>query len=937
MTTSATQAIGRESERATIRRFLVDDHQGAAALILHGDPGIGKTTLWRDAVALAQALGSLVLWCRPAEAEATLPYAALGDLLAPVLDDILPRLPEPQRRALEVALLRETAEQSPIEQGAVAAATLGALRMFAVDNALLVAVDDVQWLDPATESALTFAVRRLEASQIRLVVALRTDGRGDPMPPLGLGAWRSGVEHVEVGALSATDLGAVLAHHMVAPPPRPRVELITQRSAGNPMFALELARRGTDRESVPRTLHQAVLERLRDLAPEAREAINVAATMLEPREDRLLDAGVGRSGLAAAVSADVLMLDAGVVRFSHPLLASIAYDTLGADERRQIHLRLADRTDDVLEQGHHLARSTDAPNASVADRLDDAARAASRLGDHTSAAGFLLRAAELAPDLEGRVQERRVGAAVQLELAGDVASAQALSSELVGSLAGGVLRARAREILVSSSVGDSLSYEEGLRELAGALDDAVGDDRLQAELHITMGDILSGMCRLQESSGHLQSAIELAERAGAEDLRRAALAESGFALSMLGHGISENATEALRGWDGKIVSTNGYSPRMAFACELTHATRFHEAEGLFRQEISAAEEQGLEPIEVTARLHLAEAQIRAGDWAEALVNGRLAVEHAKQAANAQIGESAMYGLAMASALVGNHEVARSLAAEGLAVAEAIEDFWYTMCHRAVLGLVAFAEDELEPAVDALTPAWQLMRDRDLGNLSIFPIAQVLVEALIALDRTQQAEAIVAELVTCPVGDLPWCRAMAARCRALLASAEGRHEIARQEMQAAIDAHRSLPEPFELGRTRFIEGRIERRAHGWARARTAFTEAMEIFDQLGATHWAEKSAAELARIPGRRAAPEDGLTATEQAVAELVAQGLSNKEVAAKLFVIGARRRIEPHEGVREARSPFADGTRGPLALALDRNRVGSHTFVPARARLASTP
>ena len=649
------------------------------------------------------------------------------------------------------------------------------------------------------------------------------------------------------------------------------------------MFALELARRGTDRESVPQTLRQAVLERLRDLDPQAREAVNVAATMLEPQEDRMFDAGVGRSGLAAAVSADVLVLDDGSVRFSHPLLASIAYDTLGTDERRQIHLRLAERTDDVLEQGHHLARSTVAPDASVADRLDDAAQAASRLGDHASAAGFLLRAAELAPDHDGRAQERRVGAAAQLELAGDVASAQALSSELIGSLSSGVLRARARQILVSSSMGDSLSYEDGLRELAGALDDAAGDDRLRSELHITMGDILSSMCRLQESSEHLETAIELAERAGAEDLRRAALAESGFALSMLGHGISENATEALDGWDGNIVSTNGYSPRMAFACELTHTTRFHEAEDLFRQEISAAEEQGLEPIEVTARLHLAEAQLRAGDWAEALVNGRLAVEHAKQAANAQIAAAAAYGLAMASALVGNHEVARSLAAEGLAVAEAIEDFWYTICHRAVLGLVAFAEDELEPAVDALTPAWRLMLARDLGNLSIFPIAHVLGEALIGLDRTEEAKAIVVELANCPVGDLPWCRAMAARCRALLASAEGRHEIARQEMQAAIDAHRSLPEPFELGRTRFVEGRIERRAHGWARARTAFTEAMEIFDQLGATRWAEKSAAELARIPGRKAS-EDTLTATERAVAELVAQGLSNKEVAAKLFV-----------------------------------------------------
>ena len=238
---------------------------------------------------------------------------------------------------------------------------------------------------------------------------------------------------------------------------------------------------------------------------------------------------------------------------------------------------------------------------------------------------------------------------------------------------------------------------------------------------------------------------------------------------------------------------------------------------------------------------------------------------------------------MTEAVIGQHEIARTIATESLATAEATRDFWFTISHRSVLGYVALTEDDAEGAVDVLEPAWQLMLERDLGDLSIFPTAPLLAESLVALGRLEEAEAICGTLADSPVGALPWCRAMVGRCRALVASAGGDHEGAKASIELALTAHRSIPEPFEHARTRFVEGRIERRAHGWARARTAFTEAMEIFDQLGATRWAEKSAAELTRIPGRKSS-EDTLTATERAVAELVAQGLSNKEVAAKLFV-----------------------------------------------------
>jgi DNA-binding NarL/FixJ family response regulator len=184
----------------------------------------------------------------------------------------------------------------------------------------------------------------------------------------------------------------------------------------------------------------------------------------------------------------------------------------------------------------------------------------------------------------------------------------------------------------------------------------------------------------------------------------------------------------------------------------------------------------------------------------------------------------------------------------------------------------------------LEPAWLLMRDQRLGDLGLFPVAQVFGEALVALRRLDEAHVIAETLAECPVGNAPWCRAMAARIAALVASARGDHETARHAIAAALDAHSQLPEPFEHARTLQLQGKIERNARNWGAARSALLAALEHFDQLGAARWSEKTAAELARLPGRRPADPNTLTTREREIAELVAAGLANKEIAARLFI-----------------------------------------------------
>src|SRR5438477_3577677 len=164
-----------------------------------------------------------------------------------------------------------------------------------------------------------------------------------------------------------------------------------------------------------------------------------------------------------------------------------------------------------------------------------------------------------------------------------------------------------------------------------------------------------------------------------------------------------------------------------------------------------------------------------------------------------------------------------------------------------------------------------MTERRLGDLSIFPVGHVLGEALLAVGRVDEAVAIAETLRACPVGDKPWCSAMASRIMALAAAGRGDYVEARREIGVAVQAHADLPEPFEYARTLHLAGRVERTARSWGAARAAFAHALERFDQLGAARWAEKVSADLARLPGRRPANDD-LTAREREVGELVAAG-----------------------------------------------------------------
>ena len=304
--------IGRDAEVAEISAFLSGASGSAAALTITGDAGIGKTVVWKHV--LQSARGSVrVLACQPASAERPLTFSALDDLLAGVVNEVLPALPGPQRRAVETALLCDESPEprSPVpsradrqaaERRVLARGVLDALKILASSTPLMVAVDDAQWLDHPSASVLEFCARRLQNEPVTIVVTSRT---ADPVP---LGLDRAlppdRLARMQLGPLSLGAIGEILRSRLGAALPRYLLTGLYDACGGNPFYALESARALRDRPSMPvtgeplplpRNLSDHVRPHVRRLTPDARRAGWMVAASSDPRE-RLIRGGLQRPG-----------------------------------------------------------------------------------------------------------------------------------------------------------------------------------------------------------------------------------------------------------------------------------------------------------------------------------------------------------------------------------------------------------------------------------------------------------------------------------------------------------------------------------------------------------------------------------------------------------------------------------------------------------------
>ncbi len=890
-----TEIIGREEELAELRRFLDAADRVPAAFLIEGEPGIGKTALWRAGVELARARHFQVLTAIPAQAETRLSFAGLADLLSPVLADVLPALPGPQRRALEIALLLEDARGSlPPDHRAVAFAFLGAVRALAREGPLVVAVDDIQWLDRPSAFMVEFAIRRLRDEPVVFLLTLRT---GEGPDPLGLerALAEGGLLRLTTGPLSLGVLHRLLSDRLDLVLSRPKLRRLRELSGGNPLFALELGRavrRGAIRlepgEPLPSTLAAAVRDRLMLLPGETRTALLTASALAQPTL-ALVGAAVGgdpEARLAPALEAHVIELEGDRIRFAHPLLASGVYSEAGSHERRVLHRRLAELLPDLEERARHLALGAEGPGEEVAAALEQAADRAHGLGAFASAAELAELARRLTPaDMEEGRHRRTVRAAVTAWEAGEGERARELLSEARTASQPGPWRG---EILYW--LGSMQEYEgdrrEAVRLYREARPNAGADVALRARAEEGLSSALFLLrSDLSAAAGHARTAVALAEQAGTSGTEIAALSQLVLVDAVAGGdewGAAVARGRELEERTGPVQTA--VSATFAHAVVLTWADEFGRALELFRSLLEQAEERGEESAVPWILAQLCWAEFLAGSWEEAARHAEEGIDLALQADQEPQRVFALGVRALIRAARGDVDGARVDAESTLAGAEARGVMMATTIGACALGLLDLSLERFNAVHRLLGPLGARLEAggvREPGSVRFTPDE---IEALIGLDRMEEAEALLSilERQGAQLGRAS-ALASAARCRGLIRAARGDLQGALVSLEKALPAHERAAMPFEHARTLLVLGATRRRAKMKRPAREALEHALAIFEELGARLWADKTRAELARIGGRPAATGE-LTPTEHRIAALAAEGRSNKEIATALFV-----------------------------------------------------
>jgi DNA-binding CsgD family transcriptional regulator len=881
---SAQGTVGRDSELASIGAFLDTADPRMTALLIEGEAGIGKSWLWRETLRVAEERGYRVLACQPTESEAGIGFAGLIDLLGTWVDETATDLPEPQRLALDAALMR-TASDAAFGPGVVAVAVLGVLDKLACSAPTMVAIDDPQWLDTPTRQALGFALRRLKTKPIRVVLARRADWRPDAL-----------VEHLEVTRLAVPPLSLGATYQLVQARlgvtlARPALVRVHETSAGNPFFSLELARTWIDRGGVadvghlpvPEGLGDLLRSRLDDLPEGTRRVLLLAAAMAAPTVQELGQA-MGRPverDIALAETAGTVDSSGGTVRFTHPLMAATVYEVSTAAERRMVHRELADIVKDPEERARHLALTPPVPDEALAAVLDDAAIRVAGRGATDVAAIFAQRALEFTVAGDLATAFRRASAAGELALAaGDRSRARVLFERAVADAPQGPGRAGALRWLAELST----PLGHGLALCDRALEDAGADAAVASRIHRTRGGIAYFLGDVPVAEHHARLGVELAEHSGDDQALGMAIAELAHWTYCGGGGVRRDLFQRAIALDG---SAGAASPRSHMAKVVMDNDGHVEARGLLTLLLDETMETGDLYSASTHLFHLAELAVWAGDWPGAIEHAEESLQlrqHLDQAG------APLYVEAMARACLGDVDRARGVAEAGLAEARRAEDVVFCMQNLHVLGFVEISLGNYEAAQAPLGEATDLMRprwNREFGDCHMVPDE---IEALVALGDLARADDLAAWMEeVAGATQRAWTLATGARSRALIQAARHDLDAAAATLERALVAHERLPMPFELGRTLLARGIVQRRMKRRAAARETLERTLALFEGLGAHLWAERARSEIARI-GVRSRAQVGLTPVEQRIAALVAEGRSNGDIAAKLAL--SRKTVE---------------------------------------------
>jgi DNA-binding CsgD family transcriptional regulator len=915
-------AVGRRSEREALVAFLDDLATGPAALLLEGEPGIGKSTLWTEVVELARARGCRVLTCRPTGSDAELSFSGLSDLFREAPIEALAELPVPQAEALEVSLLRRPPGSHPPGPRAVSLAALSLLEVLAAGSPVAVAIDDAQWLDAATDRVLTFAIRRLPTGSVGFALT-RSDA--DAPPPLGIqdAIDPSRFRRVPVGPLDADDLADLVQERIGRSMSLSEARRLADVSGGNPFFALEIARaaargdRGVTGQSlpIPRNLRDDLVTRRLGAIPAASaDLLLVAAAAGRPTLDVLRASGADDQLpvlLQHAIDAGLVQVVGTNVRFTHPIYRSVLYANASRSRRHDVHRRLSELTTDPEERARHLALSADATDEAIAAVLDEAAARARERGAPVAAAELTEHAIRLTPEgSSADARRRRLTAADHRFVAGDTGLAEehargALELSAAGSERAEALRSVAEVQLERGGIGEARRSLEAAESEADPLDPVAADaQRRLAELWLRSGE-------LAVAERYARAAAERADLIGDPNLvlsARTTLARIGLWRGVE-PGVLVRRPEAT-----EAASDGAASDRFDLVqAEAAIAIGDH---GFARDRLEAlrdrATDNGDEPMRRSALVGLAELELRDGAWHRAEALARQARELADRLGVGGAVELSI--LAYVASLAGRADDARTGADLGLL--RAGDDREAQLWALGAVGVLELSLGNAEPALRHLGRAGGLATEMGIDEPAAFPFFPDEAEALVVCGELAAAELRIRWLEERGVelGRDP-ALAAAARCRSLLFAGTGELSAALGSAANAVERYSVLPLPFERARSLLTLGTLRRRDRQKRASREALEDSLALFETLGAAIWAERAREELARISGRRAASVAELTEGETRVARLAAAGRTNREIARTLSM--SVRTVEGH--LSHAYAKLGLRSRTELAVFFERS------------------
>lgn len=874
MAVAAAALLGREAECACLDRLLEEARAGrSGALVLRGEAGIGKTALL--AYAIGAAGGMEVLSACAIESEGELPFAALHSLFRPALG-LIDSLPTAQARALKAALALEPEEADPL---AAAAGTLSLLAELAEAAPLLVAVDDAQWLDRASAAALLFAARRLAGEGIVLLFALRDE--------LAVEFDTSGLDVLVVEGLDLEAAEQLLSRVAGSAFAAGVAQAFARATAGNPLALTELPALLSEgqlaglealEEPLPVTeqLGRAFLLRVRRLTPETQKALVVAAAGADGERAAVADAtaalGITPDALDAAEAAGLLAVRAGAIAFRHPLVRSAVYQAAAPAQRRAAHRALAG-----AEQGDrrawHLAAAAEGPDEQTAAALEAAAERARSRGGYASQSRALARAAELSTDDEARAR-RLLAASRAAYRSGEPARAIRLADDARSFAHDPLLRADvvAQRARLANWQGLAVSEDELEREAsqvesldperaASLLGPIIGRRlmRLDAPGALALAKRRAAMCAPLEGRGHVWTLQELA----------------------YAHALGGNSREA-----GTILDEIVDSPYIETGVipPFVWLERYAEARRLIERSLERARERGNVVRVIFDLTQLTLLSLRV-DLRAAHVAVVEAIQLAEQTENEYLLACNLPALAYLDAIAGRGDDCRRRASQAIELARKRGDTATEAEAQLALGLLALGEGEAKQAIEQLEPLARLTETNEVEEPSVLPFAPDLIEAYARAGEIGAARQALARFRRqAQATERRWALACAARCEGLLAD----DDDVDAPFIEALERHERAGSPFDRGRTELSYGERLRRLNRRKDARPHLRAAIEVFDELAAAPWAERTRAELRatgeQVPRRTPTAPEQLTPQELQIALLAAEGKTNREAGSALFL-----------------------------------------------------